>query len=150
GLPGVAWRVRILPLRVGWSELSAPSGYIDMLFVTRAIRYATRTHADILNCSFETLNTDGLDAAVDDAGRGGVVMVSGSGNGGPHALALRPGVIAVAAPEPDDHVYGASNLGDFVALSAPGFGLISTGVAHAGTDSLGARTPAYEGDLAGT
>src|SRR5262245_12210825 len=117
-----------------------------MDFAAKAIRYATRMGATVINCSWSSENTNGLDAAVEAAVRAGVTVVSAAGNNNPyHDLANRDDVIAVAATDSTDHYATFSNFGPYVDLSAPGVGIRSTTIAfpRAGPDSVGMRKPAY-------
>src|SRR2546426_1246321 len=121
GVTGTAWNVRIMPLRIGWSTVRSPLGVVDMSYVAQAIRYAARMGASVMNCSFETLNTDGLYEAADDAVRAGVTIVAAAGNGSRyHDLANREDVVAVGATDANDRVAPFSNLGGFADLSDPG------------------------------
>jgi subtilisin family serine protease len=150
GVSGTAWKVRLMPVRVGWSSNADPLGDVDMSYVAQGIRYATRMGASVINCSFSTLDQAGLMAAADEAIHAGVTIVCASGNGGqPHDLALREDVVAVAATDQNDQVAGFSNLGSFVDVSAPGVSIASTFIVHATSDSVGERQPAY-GSLSGT
>ena len=151
GVTGTAWNVRIMPLRIGWSTVRSPLGLVDMSYVAQAIRYAARMGASVANCSFETLNTDGLYEAASDAVRAGVTIVAAAGNASPfHDLADLDDVVAVGATDANDRVAPFSNLGDFVDLCAPGVGIISTFVDHVGTDCDSIRQPSYSPRLDGT
>jgi len=151
GVSGTAWNVRLMAVRIGWSDFGFPLGLVDMSYVAQGIRYATRNGASVINCSFATLNQSGLYAAVDDAVSHGVTIVAASGNGGqPHELADREDVIAVAATDANDVVAGFSNLGSFVDLCAPGVQISSTFVAHLAADSIGQRQPTYVANESGT
>jgi subtilisin family serine protease len=152
GVAGMAWQVRLMPLRIGWAETTGPLGYVDMTFVARAIRYATRNGAGVLNLSFQSLAQSDLTAALDDAIRSGVVVVSASGNNDqPCDIAQRPDVIAVGATDAADVVPYFSTRGDWVDLSAPGVSIASTFRQRISLpdDSLGYRQPGY-GALSGT
>lgn len=152
GVAGMAWQVRLMPLRIGWAESSSPLGYVDMSFVARAIRYATRMGANVLNCSFQSLMQSDLQAALDDATRSGVVVVSASGNNdGAAEIAEREDVIAVGATDVADGIPYFSTRGDWVDLSAPGQAITSTFRQRLAlpVDSLGYRQPGY-GTLSGT
>jgi hypothetical protein len=149
GASGTAPQVRLLPLRVGWSTSSQPEGIVDMSYVAEAIVYGTAMGAAVLNCSFSTMATAPLQAAVTAATRAGVLVVFASGNGQPHDLALRSDVIAVAATDASDVVASFSDLGPYVDVSAPGVAIVSTSLVHSSPDSIGMRQPAY-GILTGT
>ncbi|MEK7331097.1 MAG: S8 family serine peptidase, partial [Candidatus Eisenbacteria bacterium] len=151
GIAGTAWQVRIMPLRMGWASTFSAGGEVDMSFAAKAIRYATRMGAQVINCSWASLNLSGLDAAVGAAVRAGVTVVSASGNNGnPHYLGDRDDVLAVAASDSNDRVAPFSNTGPFVDLTAPGVAMRSAWIVRPGADSLGRRQPAYIGALDGT
>jgi thermitase len=109
GLAGVVPQVRLMVLRMGWLQSGAtpPSGLVDMSYAAAAIRYATRNGAHVMNCSWQSQNLSGLDAAVTAATRAGLVLVNAAGNGGtPNTyLGQRPDVIAVAATDSNDVVW---------------------------------------------
>ena len=147
GVAGAAWRVRLMPLRIGWAEIGYPLGLVDMSYVAQAVRYATRMRADVINCSFASLEMSGLGAALDAAIRSGVTVVAAAGNEyAPSYIASRQDVIAVAATDANDHVASFSTLGSWVDLAAPGVGIFSTFITRAAlaNDSLGYRQPAYD------
>ena len=144
GISSVAWNARLLPLRIGWSSSRAPSGEIDLSYVARAMVYATRLGARVLNCSFTSVRQADLIAAADFATRSGVAIVASAGNGERwHYLPDRDDVIGVAATDRFDHVAAFSNRGDFVDVAAAGVDVAITSVTRTGRDSLGSRRPTY-------
>jgi subtilisin family serine protease len=151
GLPGAAWNVRLMPVRMGWATNANPLGLVDMSFAAQAIHYAWRSGAHVINASWASLLTSGLDAAANAALRAGVTIVSAAGNNGqPTELASFDDVIAVAATDAFDRLAPFSNRGPWVDLSAPGANMSGTFIARTGSDSLGQRTPAYTSGLNGT
>jgi subtilisin family serine protease len=156
GVAGMAWDVRILPVRIGWLPpgFVAGSGVGDvrMDFVARGIRYATRAGAQVINCSFANLDTDGLGAAVTAAVDAGITVVTSAGNSSsPNELGqLRDDVLAVAAVDSNDVMWPSSNHGAWVDLAAPGTGITTTWTREVSADSVGRRDPWYRGGLNGT
>ncbi len=151
GPAGVAWNVRLLPVRIAWATSASPLGELRMDFAAAAIRYATRMGAQVINCSFGSVNTNGIDAAVAAAARAGVTVVVASGNNGQASyLATREDVIAVCATDSTDAVTAFSNRSAAVDLAANGVQVPSTFVTHVGADSIGVRTPSYTDALSGT
>jgi len=151
GLPGAAWNVSLMPVRMAWATNTNPLGLVDMSFAAQAIHYAWRNGARVINASWASLLTNGLDTAARAALRDGVTIVAAAGNNNqPHELAEFDDVIAVAATNVLDQLGGFSNRGSWVDLSAPGTNMSGTFVARPGVDSLGLREPSYADGLNGT
>lgn len=154
GLAGVAPDVRIMSLRMAWYQSGLlPSGRVDMSYAAQAIDYATRMGVHVINCSWESANTGGLDAAVTRATRAGVIVVNAAGNGGTTAtyLGQRDDVIAVSATDSMDVVWSGSVVGPWVDLSAAGQGITTTMIERQHpTDPILGRVPIYKGFINGT
>ncbi|MEV6343857.1 S8 family serine peptidase [Actinoplanes sp. NPDC051851] len=127
GVSGFAPNARILPVRVLEKD---GSGYMSN--TAEGIVWATDHGAQVINMS---MGSPGRTAAVTNAiayARGrGVVVVAAAGNeradGSPTSWpAADPGVIAVAATDPADHVAPFSNAGPYVDVAAPGARIMST------------------------
>ena len=126
GVTGLAYGVRIMPLRV----LNA-SGGGRASYIARAIRYAVRHRADVINMSVEfdlMQKASGIPeviAAMRYARSKGVVMVAASGNYGTGRVtypARDPRVIAVGATTDNGCKAEYSNTGAQLDLVAPGGG----------------------------
>src|SRR5262245_2190831 len=105
------------------------NGNTDLFTLAKAIRYARRNGAQVLNMSFGTL-TDArvLREAIDYAKAGNVLLVASAGNNNtssPQYPAAYPGVIAVAATDLLDRKTSFSNYGGYVFVDAPGSHIIS-------------------------
>ena len=152
GLAGAAPGARIMPLRVGFSALEAASGEVDQAAAARAIVYAVRHGATVVNCSFATVPATDLFDACDYALAQGVVVVAAAGNNGSsHAMQDRPEVIAVAALDRFDIVTRFSNTGDYIDVVAAGLGLATTIFDRIdGADSVSFRQPTYSLGASGT
>ncbi len=114
----------IMPLRAFDGD-----GVGDQFNVAKAIDFAVRHGADIINMSFGT--TDMIDAlydAIDDANDNNVIMIAASGNEGssiPSYPAAHPNVIAVAAVDEAELFADFSNYGDYIDVVAPGVNMYS-------------------------
>lgn len=151
GIAGSAWDTRLMPLRAGYSARLQASGLVDLSFAARAIVYAVRNGAGVLNLSFLSASQFDLNSAADYALEQGVPLVTAAGNGQPmHYLAGRDEVIAVSATDSLDRVPAFTTRGPFVALAAPGVNLVSTLLTRPGSDSLGLRQPSYLSTATGT
>ncbi len=151
GVAGVAWDVRLMPVRVGFSAALQPSGWIDLTYAAKGFVYAARNGASVINVSFASQPQADLVVAADYATACGVTMVVAAGNGQPaHYLADRPEAVAVAATDSLDHVATFSNRGTFVTLAAPGVGIATTLLSRPPADSAGMRQPSYTLNATGT
>jgi serine protease len=126
GLTGLAYRVRIMPVRV-----LDRAGNGDAATVARGIRFAVAHGAKVINLSlnFDTTVTAGaipeLINAMDHARRHGTLIVAGAGNTGSSVVAppaRGPHVLAVGATTEHGCLASYSNYGQGLDLVAPGGG----------------------------
>ncbi|MBI2756406.1 MAG: S8 family serine peptidase [Chloroflexi bacterium] len=133
GVTGVAWKIKILPIKV-LNSLGRGSNST----LARAITYAVDRGARILNISSTSTDYSPLlEQAVAYARERDVVVVAAAGNSGdqgnqPTYPAALPGVLAVGAIDEADRVPSFSQRGDYVGLLAPGVDVPSTSWAGAG------------------
>ena len=131
GVSGVAWQVRIMPLKF----LSASgSGFTSD--AVEAIHYATVKGARILSCSWGGGGySQSLKDVIDQAGTAGILMVAAAGNDSNNndvspaypASYKSSNIVAVAATDHNDQLAGFSNYGtNTVHVAAPGVGILST------------------------
>jgi subtilisin family serine protease len=153
GVAGVSPVCRILPVRMGWlPEGSArPNGAVRMDFAAQAIRYATRVGASVINCSWASAYTAGLDSAITAATQAGCIVVAASGNfSSPNYLSTRSDVLAVGATDASDAYWSGTEAGPWLDLVARGVSMTSTYLQTTSSDSLGYRQPAYVTGITGT
>ena len=133
GTIGVAYRARIMPLRVLDSE---GRGYPSA--IARAIRYAVKRRADIINLSLELYDgpllsptprsvtgSKSVRAALTEARRAGVVVVAAAGNNSdPNVPAKRYDTLAINVGGTTEHgcLGEYSNHGPGLDVVAPGGG----------------------------
>jgi len=126
GVTGLAYGVKIMPLRVLNADGGGRASYIS-----RAIRYAARNGADVINMSVEfdlLQKASGIPeviAAIRYANKKGVVMVAASGNDFVNRVtypARDPRVIAVGATTDNLCKADYSNTGTQLDIVAPGGG----------------------------
>jgi thermitase len=120
----VAPDASIMPLRA-----FDDNGNSDLFTLAKAIRYARRNGAQVLNMSFGTL-TDAkvVREAIEYAKAGDVLLTASAGNNStsaPQYPAAYPGVLAVAATDEVDVKSSFSNYGSYVYVDAPGSHIIS-------------------------
>lgn len=161
GGAGVAWKVRLMPLRVLDSKGSGNAATVE-----QAIDYAIANGAKILNLSFVgNERSITLDRAIERSFNSGALVISAAGNfstnGGsgidmdlnPMYPACSDGasgenlVIAVAALDTLDQKLAFSNYGRCVDLAAPGIGIYNTLFNEPGSAEYGS---AFGGPWRGT
>ncbi len=123
---GIAYRTKIMPVRVLDAE-----GAGDTIAISRAIRWATRHHADVINLSLEfdssvrASQIPDVVRALRYARRHGVTVVAAAGNQADSVVAYparASDVIAVAATTDSGCEADYSNAGTDVDVAAPGGG----------------------------
>jgi serine protease len=126
GLPGLAYGVRLMPVRVLDS-----AGEGDALTIAEGIRYAVGHHAQIINLSLEfpaaitAADVPELTHALRFADQRHVLVVAAAGNDSDEAIpypARAAGVLAVGASTEHGCLADYSNFGHHIALVAPGGG----------------------------
>ena len=164
GVSGVTWRAKIMPLRV----LNG-LGEGDTNKVVRAIDYAIRNGADVINFSFVGFGfSSQLNMAIKRAYDAGIVVVAAAGNEGADGLGhslddkkMYPvcndgnsenWVIGVAATDSLDQKSNFSSFGyDCIDISAPGVSMFSTSVYSPENTKNGAKfNKYYDGYWSGT
>ena len=128
GVAGVAWNVRIMPVRV-----LGPDGSGDFATIVQGINWAVSHGANIINLSMgaEMTSADAPQSfkdALDNAFNKGVTVVAAAGNsdgpnntGGPvNFPANYPSVIAVAALDETENLASYSDYGPEISVCAPG------------------------------
>jgi len=132
GIAGVNPNVRIMPLKAVNNAGESRASYL-----AEAIVYATNNGARIINLSVGGADlTLAEQLAVDFARSAGVLVIAAAGNEGTelddYGPAAAPGVLTVAASDPDDQRLPFSNWGQKIDVAAPG------------SDIVGLRAPATD------
>ena len=134
GVAGVAWNVRVMPVRVlariRETATGRVSGSGSAANIAAGIRWATDHGARVINMSLGGYGDTTVEReAVAYAVAQGVVVVAAMGNENTAQLsypAAYPSVIAVAATDSADKRAGFSNFGPHIDVAAPGVGILST------------------------
>ena len=147
GTAGIAYNAKIMPLKVLDSN-----GEGDSVAIARAIRYAARYRADVINLSLEfpaevrAAEIPDVLAALRYAHRRGAVVVAAAGNQADYAVAYparAQSVIAVGATTATGCQADYSNAGEDLDVMAPGGGADAPNTdsvwdtAHCNPDSTG-------------
>ena len=125
GVAAVAGGVKIMPLRV---VDSSGVGYWSS--IASAITYAADKGVRVANASFEKLlsSSSVMSAAAYMKSKGGLVVVSAGNNGVDEGLTPNTSVIPVSATDSNDLIPSWSSYGNYVAISAPGVLIYTTGL----------------------
>ena len=119
GGAGICWTCEVMPVKVLGADGSGTAEAI-----ADGIRYAADHGANVISMSFVLSGPDdGVASALAYAHSRGVLLVAAAGNTGSNAPtypASYPGVISVAAVDPNGVLYPWSARGSWVTLAAPG------------------------------
>jgi thermitase len=125
GVAGVGWANPILPLVVVDS-----TGYASYSNIASAINYAADHGVRIISISIAgSSSSSTLQSAVNYAWNKGAVIFAAAGNNSSSTCmypACCTNVVAISATEPTDTFASFSNYGNWIALSAPGDGILTT------------------------
>lgn len=121
--------IEIIPVKC----LSDQAGKNYLMDAYKAVEYALRAGADVINCSWGGGPLGEKEKAIlAEARKKGVLVIASAGNfstEAPQFPAAAPGVFAVAALDSSGRKYAKSNYGAHVSLSAPGENLRSPSAA---------------------
>ena len=127
--------VKIMPLRICWSGynwLFGELGLCRMDFAAEALYYAADNGAKFVNASWGSGNEGGIADAIDYFLADGGILFKAAGNdygeSAPDYINGRTdaGIVSVAATDSNDCKADFSTYGDWVDISAPGVGILSS------------------------
>ena len=125
GIAGVSWASRIMPLVVVDDQ-----NYAAYSNIAEAIQYAADHGVRVINISIGgPCQSSTLQSAVDYAWDKGAVIFSSAMNdsaSAPYYPAAANHVVAVSATDANDRLASFSNFGNWIALAAPGAGILTT------------------------
>ncbi|MDQ2909569.1 MAG: S8 family peptidase [Actinomycetota bacterium] len=146
GLGGAGFcpRCSIMPVKVVGADGMATDSN-----VAPGITWAADHGARVINLSlggtYSATIADAINYAI---GKGVLVVAAAGNNGNSNAFypAANPGVLSVAATQPDDQLYSWSNYGSWVSVAAPGCDLTTArGGQYAEVCGTSASTPVVSG-----
>jgi exosortase/archaeosortase family protein len=164
GVAGVSWEAKILPVRIGFSEVQNGPWQTTWQMIEDGIKKAVDRGADVLNGSWHS-DSEEIISAIDYAISKGRVLVFSAGNDGsmdvsfPADLSATRPLIAVSAtnqwdefkgPQTQDLETWGSNYGPEVSLSAPGVGIYTTDIQGVGGYNTDAVNGNYVANFNGT
>jgi subtilisin family serine protease len=126
-LRGAAPSARILAIRAFAATGKTPQG--TTLVLLRAIDWAVSHGARVINMSFAGPTDPELARVLSSARQKGIILIAAAGNAGPKSRPLFPAsdinVIAVTATNAEDKRLSMANIGDHIALAAPGADILA-------------------------
>jgi hypothetical protein len=128
GIAAASWGARVMPVRAGY-RTSSGNGTLQTSDVIKAIIYATDNGADIINMSFGGGGNQAEVEATFYAFVNGVLLVKSAGNDNssiPDLVESHSWILSVASVGSNDVKSSFSNYGEWVDVSAPGVGILST------------------------
>lgn len=151
--------VKIMALRIGYSDFYGLMGYIDPNARDNAFIYAADNGAKIASCSWGSAQTSSLVDATNyflynTTSPGGndpqlrlIFKASGNdsqdlGSSSGDYLIDREEVVTVSATEENDNTASFSNYGEVVDISAPGDNIVSTSINSNGYETMGGTSMA--------
>jgi subtilisin family serine protease len=119
-IEGVAPKARILSARACDGE----TPQCTTLSVVKAIDWAWKSHARVVNMSFAGPQDPAVHGILAAVFKDGVLFVGAAGNSGRNSPPLYPAadeaVLAVTATDANDKPYEKANVGNYIAIAAPG------------------------------
>jgi thermitase len=147
GVAGVSWDSRIMPIRV-----ADPSGVAYTSTIANALTWAADHGARVMNVSFSPVaSSSTITSAAQYVRNKGGVVVSAAGNCGCwEAINENPYLLSVSATDSSDNLTSWSSQGNYVDLSAPGLGILTTtsGGGYASVSGTSFSSPITAGVLA--
>jgi len=140
---GVAPESRILPIRVLGPDGRGRSGD-----VVNAVRMAADMGARVINLSLGgDQESVALSEAITYATNKGALVIAAAGNDGPTAVPKWPAAfdqtIAVAFVDQNDAPGAKSQVGDYIDITAPGVGILSTALGNYGLSTGSSMAAAF-------
>ncbi|MFD0520298.1 type VII secretion-associated serine protease mycosin [Paractinoplanes durhamensis] len=142
GVLGIAPAAKILPIATGGT------GFQSSSFMTKAVDFAIKQHAGVINMSFGGADDDTVHDAIRKAQAADIVLVAAAGNDNSigNTAGQYPGrypeVLAVGAYGKDRKIASISITGPHVDLVAPGDQIMSTSIFDRGYEVSGGTSDA--------
>ncbi|MDF1552141.1 MAG: S8 family serine peptidase [Deferrisomatales bacterium] len=122
GVASIAPGALIMPVRI-----SGLDGYAYTSTIASGLTWAVDHGADVANISYGVTGISTVDSAAAYMREAGGIVVASAGNGGGEVLAGEdPNIISVSATTSSDTRASWSSYGQYVDVSAPGVGILTT------------------------
>jgi hypothetical protein len=126
GVTGVAGAARLMPIRVAYSDTTGCMAYYST--IASGLTYAADNGARVANVSYSGVAGSSaiMSAAKYMKSKGGLVFVSAGNNNVDENITSDGSMVVVSATTTGDTKASFSSWGNFVTLSAPGTGIMTT------------------------
>jgi subtilisin family serine protease len=122
GVASIAWRARLMPIRI-----SDSTGFAYWSTIAQGVTWAADHGARVANISYAVGSSSAVQSAAQYMrSKGGVVVVSAGNNGVAESTAPSDTMIIVSATDSTDVRTSWSSYGSFVDLAAPGYNIYTT------------------------
>lgn len=125
GIAGVAYQANIMPIQITERSTNGSAYTSD---IVAAITYAADNGADVINISYRACNSGSVaSAGAYMKSKGGLVVLSaGNDNNNLGGISDSPNLICVSAVTSSETKASWSNFGDYIDMTAPGSGILTT------------------------
>lgn len=134
GIASIGWSIRVLPVRIGFAVEDGEGGMTAVSYSTymaSAFNYARVKGVQVINLSYGSSYTPGLQSAVNACQSAGVLMAVSAGNDNSSVADFLGGTgqcVDVAATDIADGKASFSNYGTWVDVCAPGVAIMTTAI----------------------
>jgi subtilisin family serine protease len=147
GVTGVGILNRVMPIRV-----AATNGYATWSAIVNGLTWGVDHGARVMNLSFAGIAASAsvTTAAQYVTGKGGIVVAAAGNCGCWDATMENPSIVSVSATDPSDNLASWSSQGNYVDVSAPGVGIMTTarGGGYASVSGTSFSSPMTAGVIA--
>ena len=126
GVAGMAWGIKILPIRITYAD-GVGSAYVSDM--AEGLTYAADHGAKVINCSFSGFNSSAIESAAKYAHDKGALVCFAAGNSGVDMTVGYPdttNIVVVGATTASDSLASWSNYGKPIDVVAPGVNILTT------------------------
>jgi subtilisin family serine protease len=132
GVAGMAWNIKILPIRITYADGNGSAYVSDM---AEGLMYGADHGAKVINCSFSGFNASTIDSAAQYCRGKGALVCFAAGNGAVDMTAATgypnsTNMLVVGATTASDTLASWSNYGTPIDVVAPGDSILTTSLTN--------------------
>jgi subtilisin family serine protease len=126
GVAGMAWKIKILPIRITYAD-GVGSAYVSDM--AEGLTYAADNGAKVINCSFSGFNSSTIETAAQYCRGKGALVCFAAGNSAVDMTVGYPdtaNIVVIGATTSSDTLASFSNYGKPIDVVAPGASILTT------------------------